>query len=314
MWAFLTMVLTTLVIVGALLPSHPTDRHNHQVQIIQFWIIMTSYSAGAWFARISLMLSTVRLIPIIFKLRRISELAFVSFLLMCMSVLIAKLHFCASDLSWYKMPSPVCPLTRNTNLAAGELTTFLLADMILVAIPLRLLYRISLPREKRRMLILMFSANIITSIVSVLRVVFLIGSSGGMVSLAIKAEVGTALIVADLAILTPYIYRLVKPEGDFDSKPDTHYRSVQPDGGIVMRRVSDLAPDMRLDNLNRGSTAAMDRSCTAIHLPDRETAVNISSARPERRASVDLYRQKSFVSSRSDITQAKTTQFETPSA
>ena len=57
-------------------------------------------------------------------------------------------------------------------------------------------------------------------------------------------------MIADLAILTPYIYRLIKPEEDYDSEPDTYYRSFQPDGGVIMRRVSDLAPEMRQEDPN----------------------------------------------------------------
>ncbi|KAF5392794.1 hypothetical protein D9757_001005 [Collybiopsis confluens] len=248
-WAFLTMVLTMMITVAVFVTGNPDagpiGSHNRRIKVIQFWIIMICYSFGAWFARITLILSTVRLIPTIFTLRKISEWAFICFLLMCLGVSSAKVYFCASNKSWHNLRAPVCQLTSNAPLAIGELATFLVADTILVAIPLRLLYRIALPSGKRRMLLLMFSANMITSIVAVLRVVFLINysSPSPSLTLAIKAEVGTALIVANLAILTPYVYRLINSEGDFDSKPDTYYRSFQPDGGIVMRRVSDLAPD-----------------------------------------------------------------------
>ncbi|KIK61305.1 hypothetical protein GYMLUDRAFT_42886 [Collybiopsis luxurians FD-317 M1] len=300
------MLLTILVIAGVFLDDQagpPADSRARQIQIAQFWMTMICYSLGAWFARISLMLSTVRLIPTSFVLRRISESAFISLLLLCIGILTAKLSFCASDLSWYRKPNPFCPILGNAKLGVAELTTALVADVIIVAIPLRLLYRISLQREKRRMLLLMFSANIITGIVSVLRVVFLIGSSPGLLTIAVKAEIGTALMVADMAIITPYIYRLVKPEGDFDSKPDTYYRSVQPDGGIIMRRVADLVPDTHLDNTTQDSTAAI--SCAS--LPDPETAANISSMATESTGSEELgvRHQKPFTSSLSDITYAK---------
>ena len=57
-------------------------------------------------------------------------------------------------------------------------------------------------------------------------------------------QVGIGIIAANLAVLTPYIYRLVKHAGDFDSEPCTYYRSVQPDGGIRLRRVADIVPNM----------------------------------------------------------------------
>ncbi|KIK61303.1 hypothetical protein GYMLUDRAFT_579427 [Collybiopsis luxurians FD-317 M1] len=223
-------------------------------------------------ARFSLILSTVRLIPTLFTLRRISEFAFISFLLMCMGILTAKLYFCASDVSWYKSPTPACPFNNNTELAVADLILYLVADVILIIIPLRLMYRITLPWEKRRMLLLMFGASTITSIIAVLRVTFIIDTSWSFLFLIVRAEVGTALIVANLAILTPYIYRLATSEGDFDSEPDTYYRSFQPDGGIVMRRVSDLAPRIPHDNTTRGSSdaTATDGVSTTVHLPNAE--------------------------------------------
>lgn len=53
---------------------------------------------------------------------------------------------------------------------------------------------------------------------------------------------GTALAVANLGVLVPFFYRLIKQDGDFDSKPYTHYQSFQSNGDIRIRRVSDLVP------------------------------------------------------------------------
>ncbi|KAF5392643.1 hypothetical protein D9757_001008 [Collybiopsis confluens] len=252
-WAFVTMLLTVLIIVAIFLSNNQDASYKRDAGIIQFWLTLIGYAAGVWCARMSLILSTVRLIPTIFSLRRISEWAFVCLLLMCISFLVAKLCFCASNLTWYNLPDPVCPLNDNRNLAITELTASLVTDAILIALPLQLLYRVSLPKRKQRMLLLMFTANMATSVMVILHVILLLASSWSLVSIIIKAEVGTALIVANLAILMPYIYRMVNPEGDFDSKPNTYYRSLQADGGVVMRRVSDLAPESELHRNNQNA-------------------------------------------------------------
>ncbi|KAF5392699.1 hypothetical protein D9757_001007 [Collybiopsis confluens] len=230
-WAFLAMILTVLLVVGIFLSNDHDADYNRDAAIIQSWLTMIAYTTGSWAARISMMLSTVRLIPTVFTLRRISEWAFISLLLMGISVLAAKLSFCASDLSWYERSNPVCLILA-----------YIVADGMLIAIPLRLLYRISLPRKQRRMLLLMFGANIVTSMMAILYAVLFLSSCLGLLTLVTKIEAGVALIVANLAILTPYVYRLVNSEGDFDSKPNTYYRSFQPDGRVVLRRVSDIAP------------------------------------------------------------------------
>lgn len=52
---------------------------------------------------------------------------------------------------------------------------------------------------------------------------------------------GTALVVANLGVLTPVVYRFIKREKESnDSTPNSLYRSFQSNGDIRMRRVSDL--------------------------------------------------------------------------
>ena len=46
---------------------------------------------------------------------------------------------------------------------------------------------------------------------------------------------------------------MINPEGDFDSKPFTYYRSIQPDGVVRMRRVADLVTDIRSANVPQQS-------------------------------------------------------------
>ncbi|KAE9406581.1 hypothetical protein BT96DRAFT_221871 [Gymnopus androsaceus JB14] len=246
-WAILTVILSTLVdisLFGAgsnpIVPVSPSP--------VQFWLNVTSFTVGVWSARISLMLSIIRLIPPLFTLRRVSEWAAALFFLMCVGILTPKIYICASQLYW-DGSVPVCPLGK---VAIGELITDVVADITLIAIPIRLLGYVNLPKDKRRMLIVIFGASLLTSAMSVVHAVFLIGSQSNnfealLIPIVNEAEVGTALAVANLGVLTPYIYRLIgKRNGDIDSKPYTHYPSIQTNGDIRMRRVSELvASDIR---------------------------------------------------------------------
>ncbi|KAE9387776.1 hypothetical protein BT96DRAFT_457237 [Gymnopus androsaceus JB14] len=208
---------------------------------VKFWIGMIPFTVAVWSARISLMLSTIRLIPPLFTLRRISEWAAVSFFLICLGILTPKIYICASDRSWYDTPNPRCPL--GLKIAIGELITDLVGDITLVVIPIRLLGYVNLPKDKRRMLLVIFGANLLTSATSVLHSVFLIGADSKshsydcfLIPIAAELELGTALTVANLGVLTPFLYRLIgKRDGDIDSKPYTHYPSIQTNGVIVFK-------------------------------------------------------------------------------
>ncbi|KIK61409.1 hypothetical protein GYMLUDRAFT_243585 [Collybiopsis luxurians FD-317 M1] len=120
------------------------------------------------------------------------------------------------------------------------------------------------------MLTLMFSVNAVTSAISVVRAVFLIGQAWSPSTVIIEVEIGTALIAANLAVLTPYIYRLLKPEGDFDSEPCTYYRSVQPDGGIRLRRVADIAPELRSVHAPQPATGNPEHAASSSSTLTRE--------------------------------------------
>ncbi|KAE9406599.1 hypothetical protein BT96DRAFT_971853 [Gymnopus androsaceus JB14] len=276
-WAVLTMVLSILVDISLFgagsNPFVPGSPHA-----VQFWFNMIAFTVGVWCARISLMLSIVRLIPPLFTLRRISEWAAVSFSLMCMGMLTPKIYICASNLSWYDMAVPLCPLGE---VAIGELITDLVADITLVAIPIRLLGYVNLPKDKRRMLIVIFGASLLTSVMSVVHFVFLRGAmSHNYDYLAIpiinEVEVGTALAVANLGVLTPFICQLIgKHGGDIDSKPYTHYPSIQTNGDIRMRRVSDLvASGIHLTNTGRVSTSVR------VSEPESERKQELSNTSP----------------------------------
>ncbi|KAF5353026.1 hypothetical protein D9757_011864 [Collybiopsis confluens] len=229
--------LTLILMLGiiALIPSR---------KIAQTWILIVTYISAVWFGRISLILSIIRLIPPCMSLRKISELATIAFFLLWMSTLTAKVYACASDLSWYQLQNPACRLGGRIGLVLYETGALVAGDLALIVIPLRLLWRISLESNKRRFAFLR-TIHEFSTIFTVIHAVFYIGQAWNLLSVTIKAELGAVLIAANLSVLTPYIYRLVNPEGDFDSEPCTYYRSFQSDGGFRLRRIADIAPQTR---------------------------------------------------------------------
>ncbi|KAE9406592.1 hypothetical protein BT96DRAFT_1014812 [Gymnopus androsaceus JB14] len=232
-WAILTMMLSILLdillFLGGSDPLLPISPH---MQVVRQWLIMISFTMAVWCARISLMFSIIRLIPPSFTLRRISEWAAVSFSLVCIL-----------NATWD---------LRVRVLPYGELITDLVEDITLVVIPIRLLGHVNLPKDKRRMLVVIFGASLLTSTMSSYNY------DRFIIPITAEVVVGTALAVANMGVLTPFLYRLIgKRDGDIDSKPYTHYPSVQTNGDIRMRRVSDLvASGIRLADADRASTSS----------------------------------------------------------
>jgi len=97
-----------------------------------------------------------------------------------------------------------------------ELVTDFIADAILVAIPLRLLWGVNLPRSQRILLFSIFSASILVTIVSVVHAAYLLGPSGLLEGLTANVECAVSLIVANLAVVVTHIYRLIRNGEDID--------------------------------------------------------------------------------------------------
>ncbi|KAJ3746372.1 hypothetical protein DFH05DRAFT_1458679 [Lentinula detonsa] len=227
-WALLTMFLSQLLLIAMWIrtdtPGLGPLNESHSARIVAYWS-----------ARISLIFSVIRLIPPLFVLRRVSEWTAVIFFLMWAGLLTQKTYVCASDRSWYQLAAPQCHL--GMDVAIVELVTDIFADVALAVIPIRLLAGVGLSSDKRRMLYIMFCASLLTSIVSIIHAVFLLGPSGLLEAITAQAEAGTALIVANVGILSPYVYRLIKNGEDFDSRPYTYYPSFHSNGEVQMRRI-----------------------------------------------------------------------------
>ncbi|KAJ3872885.1 hypothetical protein F5051DRAFT_338534, partial [Lentinula edodes] len=228
-WALLTMFLSQLMLIAMWIRTDTPG--SHSARIVAYWLVLETFRS----ARISLIFSVIRLIPPLFVLRRVSEWMAVIFFLMWAGSLIQKTYICASDRSWYQLSAPQCHL--GTDVAIVELVTDLFADVVLAVIPIRLLAGVGLSPDKRRMLYMMFCASLLTSMVSIIHAVFLLGPSGLLEAITAQAEAGTALMVANVGVLSPYVYRLMKNGQDFDSQPYTYYPSFHSNGEVHMRRI-----------------------------------------------------------------------------
>jgi hypothetical protein len=106
-----------------------------------------------------------------------------------------------------------------------------------VAIPLRLIWGVNLPRDFRHLLFATFSASILVTVVSIVHAVFLLGPSGYLEGVTANVEVRTSLsarvchrmtgtqcavslIVSNLAVVVTFTYRLVSNRENTDHASD----------------------------------------------------------------------------------------------
>ncbi|KAG8216326.1 hypothetical protein J3R82DRAFT_6397 [Butyriboletus roseoflavus] len=119
-----------------------------------------------------------------------------------------KVVVCSMDKSWYDALVIRCPMP--TWLALSEVCTDALSDAILVALPLRLLWRVKLPLDQRIMVLSVFSTSILVSAVSVAHTAYLMHPvifTGGFTA---SMESAVSLIVCNLLVVVTFLYRVIR--------------------------------------------------------------------------------------------------------
>jgi hypothetical protein len=154
----------------------------------------------------SILYSTIRIIPKTLGLRRTAYYCAMLFGCMWTALMIQKSIICGRDTVWQRKPQPQCHLGLQVGVLelvskrsdSDRISCHLLkyhcvadciSDCILVIIPLRLLWNVNLPRNLRKLLFTIFSASILVTAVSVVHAAFVLGPSGSLEGISANVEV-----------------------------------------------------------------------------------------------------------------------------
>ncbi|KAI6147042.1 hypothetical protein BKA82DRAFT_368776 [Pisolithus tinctorius] len=132
--------------------------------------------------------------------------------LLFISFMAGKLWYYCYDLSWMNntlfFGNPLLPL--STRLAIFELTTDLVTDAILIALPIKLLWSVKLPTRQRRMILLIFASGIMVTLAAIFR------------ATSVDVEVALSSIMCNLLVFVTFLYRYLAtpPRTIFDEDDD----------------------------------------------------------------------------------------------
>ncbi|KAG7091448.1 hypothetical protein E1B28_010482 [Marasmius oreades] len=239
-WAALALVcsfmLLTAMWIRTDMPGVGPLNQPREVRIVAYWMGALSFTNTLWASRMSIIFSVIRLIPPMMRLRRISNISAVLFILMWIGLLIQKTYICASNKYWYQRADPMCRLGHGV--ATNEIITDSISDILLAVIPIRLLHGVSLQSDQRKMLYIIFGSSLLITLVSAVHAIFVFGPSGRLEAITAQAQAATAIIVADVGVLGSLAYRRIrKGLRDFDSKPYSYEFSLHTNTSIHMHRV-----------------------------------------------------------------------------
>ncbi|KAH7925791.1 hypothetical protein BV22DRAFT_1104749 [Leucogyrophana mollusca] len=218
-WAALALCLDAVCAVSTWTLTAPYEAPpfylSRTAHVVSLWLTLLSYTCLIWSARLSIVFSVIRIMPPARAVRVPAYTAAVSFGIMWMLAVASKAYVCGRDTSWYQEVMIQCPLTVSIGLI--ELTTDLISDVILVAMPLRLLWRVKLPRNQRIMILSIFSMSILCCFVSIIHVVFLLPAPSFMAGMTADIEGAVGLIVCNLLVIVTYFYRVFRGGEDIES-------------------------------------------------------------------------------------------------
>lgn len=223
-------------------------------RIASYWIVSVTFTLILWSARISILLSIVRLVPPMMTMRRFTLLLLLVFPLITVGLLVQKIYHCASNLAWYHAPGLQCHLGRDV--AIAELCTDVFADGTLVLIPLRLLWGVRLPRKQRQLLFTVFCTSLVTTIVSIPHAIYVMGVAGLYEGITAHIEAGVSLVVANLLVITTYLYTVFRNGENIDDYADA---PTAPTMSVRIPRTRSTFPDsfdLRFFSFGRGRDTA----------------------------------------------------------
>ncbi|TFK73728.1 hypothetical protein BDN72DRAFT_893690 [Pluteus cervinus] len=203
-WAVFSMLSLFCQIAGVFMRVSNPVHLSPLSRVASYYIMAISFYTIIWAARLSILFSIIRLDPDQDQRRRLFWVAGL-FTTVCL-VLIAQLFWvCEPKPDWKKALSPQCPLDKEV--AICQLISDIIADVILILAPLKLLAGLE-DKTLRLRLMVIFSTCIVTTIVSLVHAAYILTLGGSKVVIAALVEDCISLIVCNIPVVITASIRL----------------------------------------------------------------------------------------------------------
>ncbi|KAG2115528.1 hypothetical protein DEU56DRAFT_176011 [Suillus clintonianus] len=177
--------------------------------IISFWVYSFAFPSVVWAVRQSILFSIVRIVYETQHLRHMILGLAGLFLGLWAGLVAQKAWQYGHDTTWYHTATTGKVHAFMTRpMVAFELMSDCLSDTILVALPLRLLWSLKLPKRQKRMIFAIFSSSIIVTIISIFRGICQIAKYTTVLPTATDFETSLSLLVCNLLVVVTFLYRI----------------------------------------------------------------------------------------------------------
>ncbi|KAG9218090.1 hypothetical protein CCMSSC00406_0010249 [Pleurotus cornucopiae] len=224
-WAFVALLMDIPLMIAFFLrpesgSGSATLPINSRVAI--YWIGLIMFPCVLWGSRLSIAASILRLCPPGSIWRRITFFTSILF----------------GFISWHNNPGVQCFLPRSVG--TFTLVTDIVADVILIAIPVIMMWGVPMVKQFRRLFFAVFAASILTSLASIVYVTFLFGARGWgpglgvIVAVTSHLEAAVALLVCNILVIVTYFYRVSHEGEDLETVADANTHDATRLGGASL--------------------------------------------------------------------------------
>ncbi|KAJ7017550.1 hypothetical protein C8F04DRAFT_1155496 [Mycena alexandri] len=211
-WAFVCTLCAIFFITVTLLHIQSPSPLKENVQVIVFYMCGGSFYAVIWTARLSILFTIIRLSY--GRMRRLLCRLAMAFFVTCVILIAQVLWTCQVEPGWKDIPAPHCDL--GLKIAIAQLISDVLSDVILIAAPMHLVWRVQLQRGLKLRLRAVFAATSTSTAVSLYHAYCVLRFPGLPEFLAATIQLSVTLFVANLSVIVAIMFRL-KAENETDN-------------------------------------------------------------------------------------------------
>ena len=197
MLAFLAGMLNVICLVGLWLTNNlETTAINRAMQ----WLVMLAFASAVWLARISILVSIMR-ISTSPRFSVLIRASLVLFILLWIIESAYKVLLCTGNSAY------ACQTTRIY--ADVVISMDVVSTVILVALPLVMLWNVKLARIPKTLILLVFAVGVINAAASYVHAVYLAPQTQ-MTGMTGYIQCAVDLIVCNLLVTVTFVYRIIQ--------------------------------------------------------------------------------------------------------
>ncbi|TFK45569.1 hypothetical protein OE88DRAFT_1740163 [Heliocybe sulcata] len=204
-WAMAAVLCTVLFVTAMELHFRDESSYSRTTKIALYYMLSQFFYAINWCSKLSILSTSIRLTTK-GRFRNLLITAGCMFVLTWTILFSQVFWVCERQPGWKDTPQPQCDLGRNV--AIAQVISDVLTDAILIAAPLKLIWRVKLTRPRKTRIVVVFSSTIIATVVSLYHAYAILRFGGFVEARAAVIQDGVSLIVADLSVLVAFFGRL----------------------------------------------------------------------------------------------------------